>query len=300
MSSTVTAVVNFIVPAVRLPLRRFQPFRRLCSTRASLDVAPAAAPIPTPAPDLARARDMLAQVCSTANVSADARDSIVKLCEELIEYGTHTNLTGVKTLSAAIILHGIDSLSLIPTLDALSLSNTNIVDIGSGAGFPGFPVALARPDTRVTLVEATRKKVDFQKHVIDKLHITNVKPVWGRAENLDRENGNVMYDVATARAVAKLHILAEYALPLVKKGGIFIAQKSFNHSELKEAETAIRILGGEIADVKTAWTEEMIDRGKEDEGGKYEREKCLVVIEKRKDTPPLYPRSHAAIKRNPL
>jgi len=261
-----TSVVNFIVPALRLPLRRFQTTRRICniSTRASLNVTQARAVPEVSASDFAHARDMLAQVCSTAQVSSDAENSIVRLCEELMEYGTHTNLTGVKTLPGAIFLHGIDSLSLVPTLDELSSStNMTIVDIGSGAGFPGFPVALA----------------------MDSMYTVGTKKVY--------------YDVAMARAVAKLHILSEYALPLVKKGGFFIAQKSLeaNHAELKEAERAIRVLGGEIVDVKKpVWTEDIIAQS----DNKDEREKCLIIVEKIKDTPSFYPRSHSAIKRNPL
>lgn len=252
-------------------------------------------------------REIFARTCAHAKVSNEAALKIETLCEHLVRAGTTTNLSGTRTFEDALIVHAVDSLSLLPTLDRAVDENNklHLVDVGSGAGFPGFAIAVARERWSVALVEATRKKVNYQQDAIQDVQIGNVKPIWGRAETLD-DGHRALYDACVARAVARMVTLAEISLPLVRVGGLFIAQKSLDATqrELREAENALRKLGGEIVDVRQAWTERIIGDVVRENGVEVarndEREKSLVVVKKISDTPHFYPRSHSAMKNKPL
>lgn len=149
--------------------------------------------------------------------------------KELLEWNQKFNLTSVTDPEEIKTRHFEDSLSI---LQAVELSDQKVVDIGAGAGFPGIPLKIARPGIKLTLIEATRKKVDFLKHLIEILELKDTEAIWGRAEKLTEYFGQ--YDVAVARAVAKLPVLVKYCLPYLKPGGIFIAQKQ----DQVEAEAA--------------------------------------------------------------
>ena len=178
---------------------------------------------------------------------------------------------------------------LADSLDLLRLIPENartLVDIGSGGGVPGLPLAIARPDLRVTLVDATAKKVRFLDETVSAIGLDRVAAVQGRAEELGRDPGHRdRYDVATARAVARLVSLVELALPLVRPGGVAILPKgAAAEEELKEARYAIRMLGGQARPI--------VD-------GAVEGTR-IVVIDKRKPTPEQFPRRTGVPNSSPL
>lgn len=143
---------------------------------------------------------------------------------ELLEWNKKFNLTRIIDPEEIRIKHFEDSLTL---LQAIKLTDQTVADVGTGAGFPGIPLKIVCPDIKLTLIEATRKKTEFLKHLVAALNLKDVEIIWGRAEELkDRQ-----FDFVVARAVAKLPKLVEWCLPLVKQGGTFIAMKGQNVKE---------------------------------------------------------------------
>lgn len=149
--------------------------------------------------------------------------------KELLEWNEKFNLTSVTDPEEIKVRHFEDSLSI---LQAIELVDQKVVDIGAGAGFPGIPLKIVCPHIQLTLIEATRKKVEFLKHLISVLDLKDTEAVWGRAEELTQYFGK--FDVAVARAVAKLPKLVKYCLPYLRPGGILVAQKQ----DQVEAEAA--------------------------------------------------------------
>ena len=179
---------------------------------------------------------------------------------ELKAWNENVNLTAIKEDEDIISKHFFDSLSV---LRAIPENTATLADIGSGAGFPGLPIKIARPDLKVTLIESVGKKADFLKHIIQILKLNDTEVVQARVEEIGRDpNLREQFDVVTARAVATLSTLCEYALPLLRVGGVFIAQKGVMHpspleqegtegrsspiEEINSAQNAIAILGGKF------------------------------------------------------
>jgi len=199
--------------------------------------------------------------------------------QELLEWNKKFNLTAITSPEEIRKKHFEDSLLL---LKVFSLTNQSVVDVGAGAGFPGIPLKIACPKIKLTLLEATRKKVEFLKHLIQILSLENTEAVWSRAEDYAHDHREI-FELAVSRAVAKLNVLCEYCLPLVKVGGIFVAYKEVAvENEIEEAKKAMEILGGKLKEVK-----------------KFP-ERSLVIIDKVKETPPLYPRRAGMAKKRPL
>jgi len=169
--------------------------------------------------------------------------------EELLKWNKKFNLTAITDPQEIKIKHFEDSLTI---LQAIKLTNQSVVDIGSGAGFPGIPLKIVCPEIKLTLIEATRKKVEFLKHVVSVLGLKNIEIIWGRAEELNKQaKYKEKFDVALARAVAKLDKLIGYCVPFLKPGGIFIAQKGPDiDEELKTAQKDLEKYGGSIKEVK--------------------------------------------------
>ncbi len=208
---------------------------------------------------------------------------------ELIETNKKLNLTAITKADALAYLHFLDSLMLIPLIEKLPIAvkeNLSLTDVGSGAGFPGIPVKIMRPQWNVFLMDALNKRVRFLNDVIAKLGLTEISAVHVRAE----EAGHLAQyreqsDIVTARAVAALEILAEFCLPLTKVGGYFIAMKAtLAEAELAAADPVIKKLGGKIVSIErfTLPFEE--------------QQRSLIVLEKRQTCPPGYPRNYAKIK----
>ena len=203
----------------------------------------------------------------------------------LIEYNSRFNLTSLTEEKEILYKHFFDSVSG----EQFFSEGANVADVGAGAGFPSLPLKIVRPDLKFSLFESTGKKCEFLKKASAELSLTNVKVQNMRAEDAGRDlEVREQFDVCCARAVARLNTLAEYCLPLVKKGGRFIAYKGQAEEELKEAENAIRLLGGEIEDVlRFSLPEDMGDR-------------AIIVIKKVAATPKQYPRGQGKERSKPI
>ena len=226
-----------------------------------------------------------------------ANDQIEKFLlflRELKEWNRKFNLTAINDEEEILIKHFIDSLSCLLGVPAqIYQSIRKIIDIGSGAGFPGIPLKIYQPKFDLTLLEATRKKVDFLHHISRRLGFErSPEVIHGRAEEYGR-NGEYRekYDLAVSRAVSDLAVLAEYCLPFVKIGGIFISQKGREITgELRKAGKAIEVLGGKV---KKVIPYKLILR----EG---ELERTLVVVDKVERTPDDYPRRPGVVAKRPI
>lgn len=209
--------------------------------------------------------------------------------QELMAWNERVNLTGILDPEEIVVKHFLDSLSVYLALPDRP-STLSLIDVGSGAGFPGLPLKIARPDLRLTLLEATGKKTVFLQHIVETLKLTGVTIVTARAEEAGRRpEHRERYDVAVARAVAPLPVLAEYTLPLVKVGGRVILQKGQHPAdEVKQATNALGILGGRINRVLPVTVPGLA------------AERHLVVIQKNKPTPPQYPRRPGLPAKKPI
>ena len=204
----------------------------------------------------------------------------------LVETNKVMNLTAITEPDEIVIKHFVDSLSLLKYADIPK--NASVIDVGTGAGFPGVALLIARPDLKLTLLDSLKKRLVFLENVLKELDLT-AKTVHLRAEQggQDKEYRE-KYDFAVARAVAALPVLSEYCLPFVKQNGEFIAMKGgLTAEELGQSENAIKILGGEIVSKDSF---ELFGRG----------ERTIVRIKKISQTPTKYPRQTAKIVSKPL
>ena len=208
-----------------------------------------------------------------------------KYAELLKDWNTRINLTAITDDEEIRIKHFEDSLTILPYLEG---ENISLVDVGTGAGFPGIPVAIERPDITVTLVDSLEKRIKFLECVARELELPNVKCVHARAEDFGKTpEFREAFDYATARAVASMPVLLEYCLPLVKVGGRFIAMKGANAGEEK-FDNALKVLGGKLV--------------KEDRFllSGTDMERCIFTVEKTKTTPAAYPRKAGLPSKKPL
>ena len=218
--------------------------------------------------------------------------------DELLDWNQQFNLTAITEREQVEIRHYLDSLALLPALAALEAAslatllgrNVRAVDVGAGAGLPGLALRIVWPRLRLSLVEATAKKVHFMEHVATKLGLADVQFIHGRAEELAlREPHRGVYDLVVARAVATLPTLVEYLLPLAKRGGRVVAYKgSAAHEEALAAEQAIRMLGGQLTRLIPVEVPGLAET------------RVLVVIDKIAQTPEGYPRGRGLPRKQPL
>ena len=168
--------------------------------------------------------------------------------KELKEWNQKVNLTSLKKDTAIIGKHFIDSLSLVPYLP----SKASLLDLGSGAGFPGIPVKIAKPSLKVTLLEAKRKKVNFQRHLVRKLGLTCIDSLQGRADSLKTENAlQLSFDIVTSRAFSRLEKFLILGMPFVKRGGCLIAMKGKHaREELKDSQDMLKGLPLEVSRIE--------------------------------------------------
>ena len=203
--------------------------------------------------------------------------------QELVSYNEKVNLTAITEVNEVFTKHFLDS---ILSIDAIPV-NSKIVDVGTGAGFPSLPIKIVRPDVDLTMVDSLNKRVGFLNMLCEELKIKSTN-VHARAEDFAKTNRE-KFDVAVARAVAKLNTLLEYLLPLVKVGGLVIAYKGANIAEeFAEAENALNILGGKV--LKSIRFDLPNGFG----------ERNLLIIEKINPTPKQYPRSQNKPKTDPI
>jgi 16S rRNA (guanine527-N7)-methyltransferase len=208
---------------------------------------------------------------------------------ELVAWNERGNLTSITDYEEVQIKHFLDSLSCLQVL-ADCPEEMSCIDIGSGAGFPGLPIKIARPKVVLTLLEATGKKAAFLDHIVERLGLTEVQVLRARAEDLGQDaKYRESFQVALARAVAELAVLVEYALPLLQLDGVFVAQKGSDvQAEVEAAEEAVQILGGRIQEVRPVqWPG-------------LQSPRHLVVVRKVTPTPGKYPRRPGMPAKRPL
>ncbi len=176
-------------------------------------------------------------------------DAFQTYLELLLEWNKKMNLTAITDPREVCIKHFVDSLTVLDAVEPKT--NAKVLDVGSGAGFPGIPLKIAREDIQLTIIDSLQKRLTFLQEVLDKTHLS-AELLHGRAEDFGREkNLRVKFDVVTARAVAPLNLLCEYCMPFVKKKGFFVAMKGPNYKEeLEAAQHAIDVLGCELVGVK--------------------------------------------------
>ena len=208
----------------------------------------------------------------------------------LQEWNQVMNLTAIVDDEGITVKHFLDSLLLIDTLKSIGMDTASMkmIDVGTGAGFPGVPTAIACPGTKLTLLDGLNKRIKFLTELCGKLEIP-AEAIHGRAEEMGRKpEYREQYDLATARAVSDLRELSEYCLPFVKKGGYFCALKGPDtDEEIKGASKAIALLGGKVTKVNKYTLPD---------GSK----RSIVCIKKISQTNPKYPRPSAKIAKNPL
>jgi 16S rRNA (guanine527-N7)-methyltransferase len=207
---------------------------------------------------------------------------------ELLEWNQKFNLTAIRDVESIRVKHFLDSLSCVLAWKAAPPQR--LVDVGTGAGFPGIPLKILYPTMQLTLVESVGKKVKFCQHVVDTLGLENVTVIHARAEDLGQKvEHRESYDWAVARAVANLNVLSEYLLPLVKVGGTVLAQKGESGpAEAQSAEKAMKLLGGKLRKLIPIHLPGVAD------------DRYLLLVDKVAATPPKYPRAAGMVTKTPL
>ncbi|MGB7874814.1 MAG: 16S rRNA (guanine(527)-N(7))-methyltransferase RsmG [Anaerolineales bacterium] len=207
---------------------------------------------------------------------------------ELIEWNQKFNLTAIRDAAGIRTKHFLDSFSCVLAWKANP--PVNIIDIGTGAGFPGIPLKIIYPNTKVTLVESVGKKAMFCQHILSILGLEGVEVINSRAEDLGQiREHREGYEWGIARAVANMRVLSEYLLPLVQVGGSMLAQKGESGpAEVHSAENAIKLLGGEMRQLLPVTLPGVVE------------ERHLVVVDKVATTPPGYPRKPGVPAKKPL
>lgn len=215
-------------------------------------------------------------------------DKFAQYMALVLDWNQRVNLTRITEPEAFILRHFVDSVTCIPWPELVNARRG--MDVGTGAGFPGLPLAMLMKDCEFVLLDTLRKRVDILREIIDALALTNVHAIHGRAEEVGREETyRAYFDLCVSRAVANLSTLSELALPFVCKGGWFFAYKGADaENEVQLAQNAVDLLGGVVREVRSS--------GMEHRGLNHK----IVLIEKTDDTPEKYPRRPGLPEKRPL
>ena len=219
------------------------------------------------------------------NISEKEIDLFYKYMNLLIEWNEKINLTAITDEKDIILKHFIDSL----TINNYIKEKNNILDIGTGAGFPGIPLKIINPESNFILVDSLNKRINFLEEVKDKLQLEKLDLIHSRAEDLAKDiNYREMADIVVSRAVSNMRVLVEYMLPFVKVSGVCICMKGPNiKQELDEAKKAIEILGGKIEKIENINLDNNLERN-------------IIIVRKIKNTPSKYPRKAGTPIKQPL
>ena len=211
--------------------------------------------------------------------------------ELLVQWNQKINLTSLKTPQEIIIKHFLDSISCIKIINKyIRIEGIHIIDVGTGAGFPGIPIKIVCPSISLSLLEARKKKTIFLEKITKEINFQKVEILNGRAETFGKcPDYRQKYDIVLSRALAFLSTLSEYCLPLVRVGGLFVAQKGRSYKEeIDKALKAVQFLGGELIGVESVRIPFI------------NQERHLLIIKKIKDTPSEYPRKEGIPQKRPL
>ena len=221
------------------------------------------------------------------DITSEAVENLNIYEKMMLEYNEFMNLTAITEHEEVQEKHFLDSITLL--LSEKLTEGCSLIDVGAGAGFPSVPVKIVREDIKITMLDSLNKRINFLNDVIEKVGLKNAKAIHFRAEEGGKNKDlREKFDVATARAVADLAILAEYAIPFVKVGGYFVAMKgNAPEEEINGAKKAIKEMGGQIEEVKEVVLPSGINH-------------CLVIIKKIEKTPPKYPRKAGKPSKEPI
>jgi 16S rRNA (guanine527-N7)-methyltransferase len=233
---------------------------------------------------------------NSLNISlpAESYEKLETYYHMVVEKNKVMNLTAITDEEEFALKHFADSLSVINAFpefaEKASSGKCSLIDVGTGAGFPGIPLKIAFPELKLTLLDSLQKRVNFLNEVITELRLTGIDAIHSRAEDGASDRAlREHFDFAVSRAVAALPVLSEYCIPFVKKGGFFISYKSADiDEELSTSQRAVKLLGGKVRDCRKITLPES-DIGR-----------SFVIIEKINSTPKAYPRKAASIKKEPL
>ncbi len=219
-------------------------------------------------------------------LSEEQYNQFYKYMNILIEWNKKINLTAITEPKEVILKHFVDCLAIAKYID----KNKTIIDVGTGAGFPGIPLKIYRKDLEITLVDSLNKRINFLNEVINQLNLKEIKAIHGRAEELGKNKKyREQFDVATSRAVANLATLSEYLIPFVKNGEKVLFMKTLEvEEELEKAKKAIKVLGGKIENVNKFYLPNS------------EIGRSVVIVRKEKETPNKFPRKPGTPAKEPI